>query len=51
LSDNSALDYTDVTTAANGQYDRNYTLIYSAASAGQTLTVSWIMTSGAETSR
>jgi hypothetical protein len=30
----------------NGQYDENYTLTYSAASAGQTLTVSWVMSSG-----
>jgi hypothetical protein len=28
------------------QYDRNYTLTYQAASAGQTLTVTWKMTSG-----
>ncbi len=47
LSDNSAANYVDVTTPAAGQYDRNYTLTYSAASAGQTLTVSWVMTSGA----
>jgi hypothetical protein len=46
LSDNSAPDYVDITTTANGQYDRNYTLIYSAASSGQTLTVSWTMNSG-----
>ncbi|MGA2882860.1 MAG: hypothetical protein ABSG13_28250, partial [Bryobacteraceae bacterium] len=50
LSDQSAPDYTDVTTSAmigaNGQYDCNYTLTYSAASSGQILTVSWIMSSG-----
>jgi len=47
LSDWSAADFVDSTTPANGQYDRNYTLTYKAASAGQTLTVSWVATSGA----
>ncbi len=46
LSDESARPYTDVTTVSGGQYDRNYTLTYSAANAGQTLTVSWVMSSG-----
>ncbi len=46
LSDGSAMSYTDVTAAVSGQYDRNYTLTYAAASAGQTLTVSWVMSSG-----
>ncbi|MGB6945135.1 MAG: hypothetical protein WBE37_22245, partial [Bryobacteraceae bacterium] len=46
LSDGSAAPYTDVTTNVNGQYDRNYTLTYAAASAGQTLTVSWVVNSG-----
>jgi hypothetical protein len=46
LSDGSAPDFVDVTTAASGQYDRNYTLSYQAGSAGQTLTVSWVMSSG-----
>jgi len=46
LSDQSAPDYVDVTLPVNGQYDRNYTLTYTAASAGQTLTVSWVATSG-----
>src|SRR5208337_373040 len=46
LSDGSAADFSDVTTAASGQYDRNYTLTYTAESAGQTLTVTWKMTSG-----
>jgi hypothetical protein len=36
----------DTTTSASGQYDRNYTMVYSAASAGQILSVSWVMTSG-----
>lgn len=46
LSDGSALNYLDVTAVISGQYDRNYTLIYKADSAGQTLTVTWEMTSG-----
>jgi hypothetical protein len=46
LSDGSAVNYTDVTNTVSGQYDRNYTINYSAASAGQTLTVTWKMTSG-----
>jgi hypothetical protein len=47
LSDNSAADYVDTTSVATASYDRNYTLTYRAATAGQTLTVSWVMTSGA----
>jgi hypothetical protein len=47
LSDNSATDFVDSTTPASGQYDRNYTLTYSAASAGKLLTVTWVATSGA----
>ena len=46
LSDGSAADYVDTTAAAGGQYDRNYVLTYNAATAGQTLRVSWVMTSG-----
>jgi hypothetical protein len=46
LSDGSAPDFVDVTTAASGQYDRNYTLCYSAGTAGQTMKVSWVMSSG-----
>jgi hypothetical protein len=45
LSDISAPDYVDITALASGQYDRNYTLTYSAASAGQTLTITWVNTS------
>jgi hypothetical protein len=30
LSDGSAADYVDPTTARSGQYDRNYTLTYKA---------------------
>jgi hypothetical protein len=47
LSDTSAPDYTDTTAQASGQYDRNYTLTYSAASAGQTLTIKWVNSSNA----
>ena len=46
LSDSSAADFIDVTTSVSGQYDRNYTLTYSAASSGQTLKVTWVMNSG-----
>jgi len=46
LSDRSATNFVDITTPASGQYDRNYTITYSAASAAQTLTVTWVMTSG-----
>jgi hypothetical protein len=46
LSDGSAPDFIDSTSSAGGQYDRNYTLTYTAASAGQTLAVSWVVTSG-----
>ena len=47
LSDGSSADFVDVTQPASGQFDRNYTLTYSAKSAGQTLTVTWLLTSGA----
>ena len=46
LSDGSAVDYTDVTNTVSGQYDRNYTINYTAATPGQTLTITWKMTSG-----
>jgi len=46
LSDGSALDFTDVSPSYGNQYDRNYTLTYQAASAGQTLTVAWVVNSG-----
>ena len=46
LSDGSASDFTDTTTAVSGQYDRNYTLTYKAGSAGQTITLKWVMASG-----
>ena len=37
----SSASYADTTTSANGQYDRSYTLTYSAASAGQQLRLTW----------
>jgi hypothetical protein len=47
LSDGSAADFTDTTVeVVNAQYDRNYMLTYSAASASQTLIVTWKMSSG-----
>jgi hypothetical protein len=47
LSDGSATDFVNTTAAASGQYDRNYTLTYQAGAAGQQLTVTWKMASGA----
>ena len=47
VSDGSSVDFVDgVDTAATeaGQYDRNYTLAYAASNAGQTLKVTWVMT-------
>ena len=44
LSDGSAADFTDISSMVAGQYDRNYTLTYTAASAGQMLTVTWKLT-------
>jgi uncharacterized protein YejL (UPF0352 family) len=46
LSDGSASDFVETTSSVSAQYDRNYTLAYAAAKAGQTLTVTWKMTSG-----
>jgi hypothetical protein len=46
LSDGSASDFVDTTTVVNSQYDRNYTLVYTAPAAGRTLTVKWVMASG-----
>jgi hypothetical protein len=46
LSDGSAADFVDTTQFANGNWVREYTLTYRAASAGQTLKVTWVMSSG-----
>jgi hypothetical protein len=46
LSDNSAADYIDTTPLDSGVYSRNYTLTYRASAPGQTLRVTWTMTSG-----
>ena len=46
LSDGSSADYVDATSLSSGQYDRNYTLSFQAASQGQTLTVKWVRNSG-----
>ena len=46
LSDGSAADYSDTTPLDSGTYSRNYTLTYRAAAPGQTLRVTWTMTSG-----
>ena len=48
LSDGSAADFTDSSySSATAIYQANYTLSYHAASAGQTLTLTWTMISGA----
>src|SRR6185312_2153218 len=46
LSDGSAADFVDTTPVASGQYDRNYVLTYQAASAGQTIRVTWTVATG-----
>ncbi|HYM13854.1 MAG TPA: hypothetical protein VEU62_24160 [Bryobacterales bacterium] len=46
LSDGSSPDSADTTIPLVGQYDRNYTLTYRAATAGQTLKVTWKLASG-----
>ncbi len=47
LSDGSAADYTNTTTKASDSYDKVYTLVFKAGSAGQTLNIKWVQsTSG-----
>jgi hypothetical protein len=46
LSDGSAADFVDMGLSSTGQYDAVYTLDYSAASAGQQLTIMWTLFSG-----
>jgi hypothetical protein len=47
LSDGSAATFTDSShSSSTGQYVANYVLTYSAASAGQVLTVTWTSLSG-----
>jgi len=41
LSDGSAADYADTVPPTNNTWDHNYMLTYNAASAGQTLAVTW----------
>ena len=41
-------DYTDDVTFTGGQFVRDYTLNFSSALPGQTLTVNWIMSGGWE---
>lgn len=41
LSDGSATAYTDTQTASNGALHLEYTIVFNAASDGQTLTVTW----------
>lgn len=47
LSDGSAADYTNTTTKVSGSYDKVYTLVFKAGSAGKTLNIQWVQsTSG-----
>jgi hypothetical protein len=46
MSDGSVVPYVDTTPSVGGSYYRDYTLTYKAASAGQTLNVSWTMAAG-----
>jgi hypothetical protein len=46
LSNGAVSDFTNATSNASGQYDRNYTLVYNAGVVGQSLTVTWKMTAG-----
>ena len=47
LSDGSAADFTNSSfSSTNSTYQANYTLAYHAASAGQTLTITWVLVSG-----
>jgi PKD repeat protein len=50
LSDGSAADFVSTTTANKwGKYDVTYTLVYRAASAGQTIRVTWVQAAGGVT--
>jgi hypothetical protein len=46
LSDGSAAPFTEDVAYTGGQYVRDYALTYGSTLPGQTLTVTWIMTSG-----
>ena len=47
LSDNSSPDYIDESIVGNGtSVDANYTIVFKAGSANQTLTVSWVLLNG-----
>ncbi len=47
LSDGSTSNYVSaMSTAATGQYNRTFTLVYKAGSASQTLNIEWKMTTG-----
>jgi hypothetical protein len=46
LSDGSAADYTNTTTASTGQYVRTYTITYKAAAAAQQLVLTWSQAAG-----
>lgn len=46
LSDGSAPGFLDTAPFVNASYDRTYMLTYKAGSAGQLLTVTWVMSTG-----
>jgi hypothetical protein len=46
LSDSSAADFTNTTTASSGQYVRTYSITYRAASQGKQLMLTWTQASG-----
>jgi len=46
LSDGSAAPFTENIAYSGGQYNRDYTLTYNSANAGQNITLAWIMTGG-----
>jgi hypothetical protein len=46
LSDASAADFTDTTSASSGQYVRTYTITYRAATAGKQLVLTWAQAAG-----
>jgi len=47
LSDSSAVDFTDTTTVATGQYVRTYTITYASMAANNQLVITWTQASTA----
>ena len=46
LSDGSRPNFVDNTVFQSGSWNRNYSINYRAASSGQTLTITWVITAG-----